>query len=92
MKEQLYPMLRLFADRPALEDLMARADAFISDWIEPRSNTEQEYLECFAQGDYRPELLFDKPTMAAAAAVNPEALWKLQNLRKMLAQHKDVNG
>lgn len=83
LKGQLYPMLRLSAPKPALEDLISDAEVFISDWVEPQTDREREYLDRFACGEYRPELLFDDPAMAAAAATNPEALWKLQNLRKM---------
>lgn len=86
LEEQLYPMLRLSATRPSLEKLMLDAEAFIEDWIEPQSNDELEYLRLFSCGEYRPDLLFSTPSMVAAATVNSEALWKLQNLRKMREQ------
>ena len=86
LRSQLHPMLRLSAQKPSLEELISDADAFIANWIEPRSEGEREYLRCFARGDYRPEFLFADASMADAASVNPEALWKLQNLRKMPRQ------
>ena len=33
-------------------------------------------------GGHRPELVFRDDAMAGAAAANPEALWKLENLRE----------
>lgn len=80
---QLYPMLRLSAEKPDLESLMNGAERFIADWIQPQGDGEREYLERFAAGDYRPELVFGDERMARAATVNPETLWKLENLRKM---------
>ena len=61
----------------------ARLDGFIEGFVFPRDSSEREYLDCFAAGDYRPELLFGQCETAERAAVNPEALWKLQNIRKM---------
>ncbi len=83
LKKQLYPMLRVSANKPSLEELTTCADAFIANWVQPQTDSEREYLRLFAQGEYRPELLFDDAAMARAASINPEALWKLQNLRKM---------
>ena len=48
-----------------------------------RNKDEHMYLELFAKGEYRPELLFGEGDVARAAAASPEALWKLANLRKM---------
>lgn len=83
LKDQLYPMLRSSTEKPTLEALMEAAERFIAEWIEPWTDDEREYLERFSNADYRPELLFSDETMAHAAAVNPEALWKLENLCKM---------
>ena len=83
LRDQLYPMLRSSDERPGLEPLMAAAEEFVADWVQPRADGEREYLDRFARGDYRPELVFADADMAHAAEVNPEALWKLQNLRKM---------
>lgn len=62
---------------------MEDAERFIAEWVLPRTDVEHEYLERLAGGDYRPELVFPDESMAKAAAVNPEALWKVENLRKM---------
>lgn len=80
---QLYPMLRSSTERPTLEGLMKNAKSFIVQWVLPRTDGEREYLELLKNGDYRPELIFPDESMAKAAAVNPEALWKVENLRKM---------
>lgn len=84
LEEQLYPMLKLSALKPTLDSLIQDACAFISNWVEPQTDEEHEYLERFSQCDYAPEILFADSQMASAAAVNPEALWKLQNIRKMV--------
>ncbi|WP_455026455.1 nucleotidyl transferase AbiEii/AbiGii toxin family protein [Olsenella uli] len=83
LADQLYPMLRSSTERPTLDALMKDAERFIAEWVLPRTDGEREYLERLAGGDYRPELIFPDKSMAKAAAVNPEALWKVENLRKM---------
>lgn len=83
LADQLYPMLRSSTERPALEELMEDAERFIAEWVMPRTDGEREYLERLTKGVYRPELIFSDEAMAEAAAVNPEALWKVENLRKM---------
>lgn len=83
LADQLYPMLRSSIEHPTLEALMEDAKRFVADWILPKTDREREYLERLAAGDYRPELVFQDESMAKAAAVNPEALWKLENLRKI---------
>lgn len=83
LTDQLYPMLRSSTEHPTLKALMEDAERFIADWVLPRTDVERIYLERLASGDYRPELIFPNETMAKAAAVNPEALWKVENLRKM---------
>lgn len=84
-EDQLLPMLRSSDNKPTLEGLMEEAEEFVERYILPRTDTEQEYLDRFAQGDYQPPLLLTDPVMAEAASKNPEALWKLQNLKKMQA-------
>lgn len=83
LADQLYPMLRSSTERPTLEGLMEDAERFIAEWVMPRTDGEREYLERLTKGVYRPELIFPDEAMAEAAAVNPEALWKVENLRKM---------
>ena len=83
LADQLYPMLRSSTERPTLEGLMEDAERFIAEWVMPRTDGELEYLERLTKGVYRPELIFPDEAMAEAAAVNPEALWKVENLRKM---------
>ena len=83
LADQLYPMLRSSIEHPTLKALMEDAERFIADWVLPKTDEEHEYLERLAGGDYRPELVFPDESMAKAAAVNPEALWKVENLRKI---------
>lgn len=82
-EDQLIPMLRQNGENPTLQELMADAEDFVKRLILPRTAEDQEYLDRFANGDFRPELLFPDQTMAEAAAKSPEALWKLRNLKKM---------
>ena len=83
LADQLYPMLQSSTERPTLKALMEDTERFIADWVLPKTDEEREYLERLASGDYRPKLVFPDATMAKAAAVNPESLWKVENLSKM---------
>ena len=83
LESQLLPMLRASDERPTLQKLIANAERFIERRVLPRTDGERAYLELFAAGDYRPELLFPDARMAEAAKQNPAALWKLQNLKRM---------
>jgi len=83
MEGQLYPMLRSL-ERPSLETMIDTAESFIERFVLPRDDAEREYLERFSRAVYCPELLFGEASpMTAAARLNPEALWKHQNLKKM---------
>lgn len=83
LSEQLYPMLRSSTERPTIEELLEDAEHFIARWVLPRTDEEREYLDRLAGGHYSPELVFPDKSMARAATENPEALWKVKNLRKM---------
>lgn len=83
LEDQLLPMLRLRDERPTLAGLMEDAEEFVRCRVLPRDDAEREYLDRLAEADYRPNLLFADPETADAAAKSPEALWKLQNLKKM---------
>lgn len=83
LNDQLLPMLRFGDEKPTLEGLIADSDKFIAKYVLPKSDSELEYLERFAKGDYQPELLFGDGPIAQAALDSPEAQWKLTNLRKM---------
>ena len=66
-----------------MKDLMADAAFFVNEWVLPKSEADQEYLERFAAADYRPDLLFVDTEICRAAQNSPEALWKQRNLEKM---------
>ena len=85
LDDQLLPMLRDADEHPTLQGLMSDAEEFITRYILPRTDAEAEYLHLLAAGDFRPSLIFSDETIAEAASKSPEALWKLQNLRKMQA-------
>lgn len=83
LEGELSPMLRRGAIAPSLDELIATARGFISAYVLPRTEREQEYLDRFARGDFEPWLLFGGGPVARAALASPEAQWKLQNLEKM---------
>lgn len=83
LEDQLLPMLHSRDEEPTLAGLMDNAEGFTSAYILPRDDDERLYLELFAKGEYRPELLFGECDIARAAAASPEAQWKLANLKKM---------
>ena len=83
LEEQLLPMLRRNEKAPTLDGLIGTAREFVSAYVLPQTDAEEEYLERFSQGLLVPDLLFEDEAMARAAAASPEVRWKLQNIRKM---------
>ena len=83
LKNQLYPMLRN-GDRPSLKSLIVIGEEFLDRYVLPQTDAEWDYLAHFSKADYQPKLLFEGyPNVIKAAEANPEALWKLENLKKM---------
>ncbi len=78
---ELDPMLQN-GQHAEINELIAQGDAFIQRYVLPQTDNEKQFLERFAQVDYAPELLFEGEMLVNAKA-NPEALWKLANLKKM---------
>ncbi len=83
LEEQLLPMLRRNEKAPTLDGLIGTAREFVSAYVLPQTDAEEEYLERFSQGLLVPDPLFEDEAMARAAAASPEVRWKLQNIRKM---------
>lgn len=83
LADQLYPIIRSSTERPTLKVLIENAESFVANWVLPNTDEECEYLERLTNGEYRLELIFQGEPIINAAAVNPEALWKLKNLKKM---------
>lgn len=79
--DQLDPMLQN-GRHAKLDELIAQGNAFVQRFVLPQTDKEKQFLERFAQADYAPELLFEGEMLDNARA-NPEALWKLTNLKKM---------
>lgn len=77
------PMLRRDEEAPVLEQLVGTAREFVSAYVLPQTDAEEEYLGRFSRGAFEPALLFGNETTARAAIASPEAQWKLQNTRKM---------
>lgn len=84
--DQLVPMLRSNNRQISLQKLIEDGEAFIERFVLPRNESECEYLTRFATGEYCPELIFDSNSMTQAAKESPEALWKLQNIKKLASQ------
>jgi predicted nucleotidyltransferase component of viral defense system len=82
--DDLVPMLR-HDDRPSLGDMIATAQAFLSEVTTPRNSDEAEYLNRAAQADFAPQLLFHNyPATLQAAHADPAAAWKIRNLVQAL--------
>jgi len=56
-----------------------KAKKFIGSLLQ-LTQKEQEYVECFKNMDYRPELLFDDPAIVERIRWHPMALWKCRRL------------
>ena len=84
LEEQLLPMLRKNEEATVLEQLVGTAHEFVSAYVLPQTDAEEEYLGRFSRGTLEPALLFGDETMVRAAVASPEAQWKLRNIRKML--------
>ena len=84
--DQLVPMLRTNNHQTSLQQLVEDVEAFIERFVLPRNESECEYLSRFSTGEYLPELIFDNELMVQAAKDSPEALWKLQNIKKLASQ------
>jgi predicted nucleotidyltransferase component of viral defense system len=74
VKTDLVPVLR----RGGPLDLMVAQEqikAYLSDILKPEE-AELSFWHSFADGDYRPELLFDDPAILLRLRNHPMALWK----------------
>lgn len=83
IRGELLPTLRAGEDvqgsvmREAVDGLIRLAD--------DASEAHRRYLDEFAEGNYRPELLFSNwSEVLERARINPAAEWKLKNLRRIL--------
>ena len=83
LETELYPMLHIEGNKPSLEDLMDSASTFIKEWVAPQDDNEREFIDRFANGEYKPSLIFGESDVSLRAAESPEAAWKLQNLKKV---------
>ena len=81
LRENLYPVL-LDSEEPNLIEMIDEVESFIESEVAPKTPNETLYLQKFANGLYKPELLFDEESeIAERASRNPAALWKIKNLR-----------
>lgn len=74
IKTDLLPVLRK-KESFDLESAKKRVRTYINDLMK-LTESEVEFLECFKNKDYRPELLFDDEEIVARLAKHPMALWK----------------
>jgi predicted nucleotidyltransferase component of viral defense system len=82
VSDELYPVLHI-SDRPTLSQMIADAEAFVSEYVVPQDKDEAGFLRAFAAAEYKPGLLFSEwPETFEAAKQSPSARWKLLNLEK----------
>jgi len=80
LESELFPVLHP-NDRIQLETMIEKVGAFLGRFadLEPE---EAKFLDLLAsEGDYQPELLFDRwPEVLKRARISPAAAWKVKNL------------
>lgn len=79
LEDELYPMLRSEEANPSLKSLMNSASTFIEEWVVPQDESEFEFINRFADGDFEPALIFGDSDISSRAMKSPEAAWKLAN-------------
>jgi len=81
IRRDLFPVLRNQEIRAHFDlDLYKnRAKEYLKELMTV-SQGESDYLECFMQGEYRPDLLFDDRTIVERIAKHPMAIWKCNNM------------
>ena len=79
IRTKLIPMLRK-KERFDLTAAQERVKEYLGAVLELTENDKQ-FLSSFANGEYRPELLFSGDELARVAN-HPMALWKMQNLQR----------
>lgn len=85
--EQLLPMLA-GVDAPGLDDLMERPWRVLEPLVQLTA-AELEYVESIHSGEIRPQLLFpDDAIMAKLIHNHPAICWKLENVRRHMANGK----
>ncbi len=72
IKRMLEPVLRR-GERFHLPDVQQEVKAYLEKILIPKES-EQKFWKCFAEGDYRPELVFDEHAQELMS--HPMALWK----------------
>lgn len=83
LEEELYPMLRVREVGPSLKSLMEDAAVFIAKWVTPQNESELEFFNRLACGDFKPDLIFAENDLLLRATKSPAVAWKLENLRRM---------
>lgn len=88
LETELYPMLKAEEHKPSIEELTEKAKLFINKFLIPSEEDEINFYDKFKQGIYEPELLFTDDKIINNAKRNPSALWKLNNLQKLIKDTK----
>ncbi len=79
VKTALAPMLAPGSISPGADALIEATKAFMREVVEPRNDSDREYLKLMSCGDYRPNLILPD-RYAERAARFPSAIWKAKNL------------
>lgn len=88
IKSQLMPLLpsgkKYFPIDDAKESTMQYLKSVLT-----LTTKEQEYIENFSEGIYKPDLLFSDPTILERISEHPMAIWKIAHIEKdgQLKQH-----
>jgi len=77
---RLTEMLSFISKDPLLSNALAQKSVteYLTNLLTV-SSKEQEYLDSFRNGKYKPELLFDDEDILGRIHNHPMALWKMQN-------------
>ena len=79
IRTKLVPMLRK-KERFDLDAAKNRVSEYLTALLKLTDN-ERQFLSAFANGEYRPELLFDGVELARVVN-HPMAMWKMQNRKQ----------
>lgn len=81
IKTELLPVLRK-SEQFELELAKKRVREFLEDILLPENISELEFWKAFAQGEYKPELVFDDQEIIKSIAEHPMAAWKCEKNRQ----------
>ena len=79
LRKTLLPVLRK-SEYVDIDKMKNNVKNYLSDLL-VFTDKENEYLDLFLKGEYRPDLLFDDSDIVERIINHPMAIWKVQNIR-----------